>query len=622
MNEKAFGRPTLFSSRLSAILALTAILGLFIFPYATYGRNFGGSGILQPFLGNTLDFTGFAPEKLPDVSSSLMAGWLTLASLVVVLVASLKRSPGLWWAGLASAISSVFAIVLLKLNLNAEIGQLLSQNVPLRRIVYTSGGANLGMVLPLVSGLGAIVIGISGHSFWKERLEKLRSMLIPFVSIVLSILVGAIVILVIQSVPTGLERPLTFTELWMGKVDLVWFVYSTLFAPVTNLADFSQSLMLATPLILTGLSVAFAFRAGLFNIGAPGQMLMGGIFAMLVGVYIPLPSVLLVPLTLVAAALGGGLWGGLVGWLKARFGSSEVINTIMLNYVASSIFIFMIGSKEFSFLGKTYPLPFKAEGFEGKSHELQLGAQLPSLPQLFGLGSSGATASLGWLAGILVGLISFLFIKGRWKLWGSIGLALVATGLLWIPLTVTSDNALASSRLNVAFFVALSAALFFGIFLWRTARGYEIRVVGLSPKAAEYGGINVSRNLILAMAIAGAFAGLTAAHYVMGAALDEYRLKQSLPSNVGFDGITIALLGQRTPLGVVLSSIFFGVLDTGGLYVDQKLEALNRDIVTVLKATIVLFIAAQGFLSRKVTQPAPVVDAKAPSPTEKQKVNP
>ncbi len=115
----------------------------------------------------------------------------------------------------------------------------------------------------------------------------------------------------------------------------------------------------------------------------------------------------------------------------------------------------------------------------------------------------------------------------------------------------------------------------------------------------------MARNTILAMTLAGAFAGLASTHYVMGGALDEYRLKQNLPVNVGFDGITVALVGQSTPVGVVLSSVLFGTFDTGGVVVSQKLEGVNKDLVTVLKALIVLFIAAGGFLSKRVTDPPP-----------------
>ena len=614
-NSNAAFRPTPFASRLTLIVALVALVGLFLFPYATYGRATGNAtAALQLFPGGIQDFTTYLPTPVPDISLALGLGWGTFALLLLVLFAALRRESWLWMAGAAGLVVGVAAIVALEVSLSGAIATLVAQNIRLNRIIYVAGGANLGMAMPLAAFLIALIGGVSGIPVWRARLERLRGALVPLVSILLAVAVGALVVVVIQSVPSNLTGPLSAWQGWLGKLDLVWFLYTTLFAPLTNLPDFFQSLLLATPLILTGLSVAFGFRAGLFNIGAPGQMLMGAIAVMFVGVYLKLPGILLAPLCILAAALGGGLWGGLAGWLKARFGSSEVINTIMLNYIAASLLIFLIGSSEVSFFGQTYQLPFKAEGFEPKSNALQPGSQLPTLPGLLGLDNPETTFPFSPVLGVMVfGLLAYA-LRGRWRWWAASGSGLVVTALLWVTLTVRGDFRLGSNNLNVAFFLALIAAAFYGVFLWRTARGYEVRAVGLSPKAAEYGGINVARNVILAMFISGAFAGLTATHYVMGRALDEYALKQSIPTGVGFDGITIALLGQGTPVGIVVSSIFFGVLDTGGLYADQKLDALSRDIVTVLKALIVLFIAAQGFLSRRIISPPPALEPPKPTP--------
>ncbi|GEM44738.1 ABC transporter permease [Deinococcus cellulosilyticus] len=599
--------------------SLVAGLGLMALPYLTYARNFSGAGTLQMLTGKVMDYSGFPPENLPSMDLALGLGWALFACLLLSAFAALRKASWMWISGVAGLLVAALAMISIHVSLGQATQVLLDQNIPLRRIPFTSGGANMGLVLGLLASLVTVATGLSGFKVWRERMEKLRWALVPSVSFLIAILGGALIIIGIQSVPSGLSSPLTFGEVVLGKFDLIYFVYSTLFAPLTSLPDFLQSLVLATPLILTGLSVAFAFRAGLFNIGAPGQMTIGAICAMLVGVYVPLPAALLLPLTVIAGALGGALWGGLVGWLKARFGSSEVINTIMLNYVAAGIFVFMIGSNEVKFFGQTFHLPFKAEGFEAKSAELQPGAHFPSLLYLFGLHKVGDTISLSWIAGLIVLGIVFSLIKNKNRLWIAALSGIAVTAALWVPMTIQATDALITSRLNVAFLIALLAAAFFGIFLWRTARGYEIRAVGLSPKAAEYGGINVARNTILAMVIAGAFAGLTASHYVMGGALDEFRLKQSLPVSVGFDGITIALLGQSTPVGVVVSSVLFGVLDTGGMYVDQKLDALNRDIVTVLKAIIVLIIAAQGFLSKKIISPPPAAPEPRTSHQEERK---
>ncbi|GEM47067.1 ABC transporter permease [Deinococcus cellulosilyticus NBRC 106333 = KACC 11606] len=599
----------MFASRLAGILALVALLGLFLFPTATIARNFSGAGTLWLFPRGIMDLSGFPPEKLPDLGLTGTLLWVLAVSLVLTLVAAWRRQSWLWIAGLISLLLGLACAWAFSNSLSPLIQELVANNVPKRRIPYLTGGINLGILFPIVAGLTALVCGLTASPTWVHRFERFRGVLIPFVSILLSIVVGSIVVLLVQAVPADPSIKLDFAHQWTGKLDLLWFVYSTLFSPLTNINDMFQSLMLATPLIFAGLAVAFAFRTGLFNIGAPGQLVMGSIFAMLVGVYAPLPGWLLAPAGVLAAAFGGALWGFIPGFLKARFGSSEVINTIMLNYVAAGIFVLMLGSNTLPFFGKEYPLPFKAPGFEAKSYPLQEGARLQPLAGMLGLDQPGAALSWAPLLGLILFTLLYLLVRHRYRVLFAATAGVVLTVLLWGTLRIPLDNTV-GSHLNTSFFIALVCAWLFAIVMWRTTTGYELRAVGLSPKAAEYGGINVAKNTILAMTIAGGLAGLCGTHYVLGGALDEYVLKQSLPTNVGFDGITIALLGQNTPAGVVVSSILFGVLDTGGLYVDQRLDALNRDIVTLLKALIVLFIAAQGFLSRKITSPPPAVLVK------------
>ena len=202
---------------------------------------------------------------------------------------------------------------------------------------------------------------------------------------------------------------------------------------------------------------------------------------------------------------------------------------------------------------------------------------------------------------LLLGLIlGFAFSKGTLQTRGvQAGIGAVAGLLLGFVLReIPITGAMQTAALNLSFVIAILAAGFVGVFLWSTKWGFELRAVGLSPKAAEYGGVNIAKNTVLAMAISGALCGLAATHFTMGGALAEYRLKQSIPADsVGFGGITVALLGQNTPVGVVVSSILFGVLGSGGLRLDQALDDISREIVTVLQALIVLFIATQGFLS-------------------------
>lgn len=604
-------RPSPLAARIALSASAVAAAGLLLFPLATLGRGFDADGVLLHLSGATYNLTANRELPLPAVGAVVALGWATLALLLLSAFGALRRARWFWMTGLLALVTAVAAVWLLGAGLNAETARV-AADTSLRagfrrqlRNFYGGGGMNLGLFLPVVAGLITAGAGLSGQAAWWARLNRLRALLVPAVAIALAVLVGAAVVLIVQPAPNLSGAPFTPWTGWLAKSDLVYFVYSTLFAPITSLNPLLDSLKLATPLIFTGLSVAFAFRTGLFNIGAPGQLTLGAIAAMLVGVYGPASlGWALLPLSVIAAGLGGALWGAIPGLLKARFGSSEVINTIMLNYVASAIFIFMIGSDSFPFLGRTYPLPFKAPGYEPASYDLQEPARLPTLLGLFDVGGGGATALT---VAPLVALVAYFGLswalrrRARSTLIALAG-ALVLGALTWrigIPVQVVG------SQLNASFLVALLCVALFGVLMWRTATGYALRAVGLSPRAAEYGGISVARGTILAMTLAGMFAGLAGTHYVNGGALDEYRLKGNTPVNVGFDGIAVALMGQSTPVGVVAASVLFGTIDTGGVDVQQKLSNVDRNIVTVLKALIVLFIAAGGFLSRRVTDPPP-----------------
>ncbi len=191
---------------------------------------------------------------------------------------------------------------------------------------------------------------------------------------------------------------------------------------------------------------------------------------------------------------------------------------------------------------------------------------------------------------------------------------LAAFGARSVALAVPATN------LNPAFGIALAAAAFVSIYLFRTRFGYELRAVGLSPKAAEYGGAHVSRNTVLAMALSGALAGLTATHYVMGGALEDYALRQSLPTSDGFDGIAVALLGNNHPVGIVLAAFLFGVLKNGGSVLNITFSDLTRDVVSMVLALVVLFIAAKGFLpdrwANPLRRPQTVGDAAVSVPSD------
>jgi ABC-type uncharacterized transport system permease subunit len=292
--------------------------------------------------------------------------------------------------------------------------------------------------------------------------------------------------------------------------------WQPVFAPI------SETLTYAAPLIFTGLSVALAFRGGLFNIGAQGQATMGVIVAALVGFLLPMPPVLHLIVALLAGALGGAIWGFLPGLLKARTGAHEVITTIMLNYIAVYFLAWIIVQNGIRDPRRT----------DAISRAVDSTAQLPRL-----LG-----ADLRVHTGIL--------------------LAVAATGAVaWL--------------------------------LNRSTFGFELRAVGANPDAARTAGISVARTYVLLMVIAGALAGLGGSNMVLGSTASA--LTPLVVAQIGFDGLLVALLGRVKPWGVALAALLFGALQAGGNRM-QSYAGISLELVTVLQALIVIFIAAPALV--------------------------
>jgi simple sugar transport system permease protein len=344
-------------------------------------------------------------------------------------------------------------------------------------------------------------------------LEKIT----PLIAVILALLVGAIVIILIG------ENPIDVYKLLFGHA-------------IGNRDGWGNVLFRATPLIFTGLTVAFAFRCGLFNIGGEGQMYIGSFLATWVGfTFTNLPAFILIPLCILTAAAGGALWAAVPGILKAKKGVHEVIVTIMMNWIAASLTFFLVlkfkapATEEMIAAGVKQMIPHTSEIAEA--------ARLPRLYTIF----------------------KFLNID--------------------FP---------AYNQVNVSFFIALGVAILAYYILWKTNLGYEIRAVGYSPLAAEYGGISVAKNIVLAMVISGAFAGLVGTNEIMGY---KYRWRQEIFTGLGFNGIAVALLGKNHPLGVVLAAILFGILNYGGAIVNIFTEGrIPRELIMVLQAVIVIFV--------------------------------
>ena len=700
--------------------ALLTLLALWVAPWGAITRETGARSAVLLLPNRMVDFTGRTdPVDVPGQGAVL---WLSVATLAVIAAGGTLgkrvRYP-LWLAGgallllvttwgvtrLDNAVGTAKIAAFqqavtdalanprdgydldaleavregaLSAGLDASLLDARAAGLNVRRLPYNDFGFALAAFLGWVAGALAILFGLRIWPGLNRAIDRtLNAVAVPATSILLALLAAAVVVLVLQPTPLGRDVAIDGPfEGLVGRLDTLWYAYLTLFSDsLGTLTGFAEALKFATPLIFTGLAVAFGFRAGLFNIGAPGQMVLGAVFAMLVGVYLPGPTVLVLPLAVIAAALGGGLWGALPGWLKARFGANEVITTILLNFVAASLLLFILSSNPtfaapalriillvaaaaavlvvlafipplrrlagrapriaFAVVGVALligvvamglprsgdapvvvNLPFKVPGSEPKSQQLSESARLPQLPAMLGIdleespGTNTISVNVAALLALL-GAGAALLLLARFaatRTWGrrSIG-AVVAAGVLYgltAPFGLAAvDVGIPPTRLNISFVLALLTAVFMYYFLWRTKWGYELRAVGLAPKAAEFGGASIARNTVLAMTISGAIAGLTATHYVLGGALEEYALRQSLPTNDGFDGIAVALLGGNAPLGIVLSAFLFGVLKHGGSVLNITFPELTRDVVNMILALVVLFIAAKGFLPEQITNP-------------------
>lgn len=292
-----------------------------------------------------------------------------------------------------------------------------------------------------------------------------------------------------------------------------------------NIKRVGDTIATATPLILTGLSVAFAFRTGLFNIGAPGQMLVGGFCATAVGLTLDLPRVILLPIMILAGIIGGAIWAFIPGLLKAKFNVHEVVSTIMMNWVGYWIVFYGI------------PAYFKGEFLETESRKL----------------AESATLQSTWISKLFQG-----------------------------------------SFINLGVVLAIITVIIIAFILNKTVLGYELKAVGFNRHAAEYAGISVNRNIILSMMIAGALAGLAGVVQYGGNATS---IQIGVMPTQGFDGIAVALLGASTPIGVLFSALFFGVLYTGKGFMNA-MTSIPPEIADTIMATIIYFAATSIVIER------------------------
>ena len=369
-----------------------------------------------------------------------------------------------------------------------------------------------------------------------SRFDGAKGIVTPLITTVVAFLVGGLVVAL-----TGKDPVRVYHAIYEGtgvgwlfqvgnhsaripfETGHMWFPWDTASVAAGNL---QQTLLVTTPIVLTALAVAFAFRCGMFNIGGQGQYVAGTIFAVWLGSsFASLDPWLHVTLCLVAGALAGAVWAGIAGILKATVGAHEVISTIMLNWTA-----IWVGSYLF-----------------GEGGPLQ-GAQV-SIPDSNNI-VDGAKLPVFWGLKLLQGL-------------------------------------------SIGIFIALAMLVVYWILVNRTTLGFAVRAVGFNPEAARYGGISVTRNYFVAMAIAGGFAGLAGAIDITGW---EYQIGPAdiQANQIGFIGLAAALLGRNTAIGAGFASLLFGALITGtsSRQLDPSIfrPDLAGNLTTIIQGLVVLFV--------------------------------
>lgn len=292
----------------------------------------------------------------------------------------------------------------------------------------------------------------------------------------------------------------------------------------------------STPIILTGCSVAFAYKMGLFNIGAEGQYIIGALAGCIVGISVSLPAFLQIPLILIAGAAAGGLYGAFTGWLKARFKIHEVISGIMLNWIA-----------------------------------LYFSNWVSNLPAFHKADTSGTFP---------INLSGFTTFFSQWK--STEEAATFMTEHPYLGDVLRTD-------FNGGFIIAIVLVLLTAYILYRTTKGYQLRAVGSNKDAAEFAGINVSKNTVQTMAIAGALAGISGALSIAGNSPHAVLQLANFEGN-GLNGLSVAFIANGSPIGCIFSGLLYGALMYGGQSI-QYVVGAPSEIISILIGTIVFFVA-------------------------------
>jgi ABC-type uncharacterized transport system permease subunit len=339
--------------------------------------------------------------------------------------------------------------------------------------------------------------------------------LIPLANVVLAFLVAGLIVLAIG------ENPLLAIRVMIAGA-------------LGDSEGIGYTLYYATNFIFTGLAVALAFHAGLFNIGGEGQAYLGGLgvgLVLLAGDKY-LPFAVLLPLAVLAGAGFGAGWALVPAYLQAYRGSHIVITTIMFNFLAAALMVYLMVN-----------VLIAPGSMSPESREFGPAAHLPFIHELL--------APLG------------------------------------IKLTATP--------LNLSVALAIALCVFVWLLLWHTPFGFELRTAGHSETAAIYAGVRPRRIIIIAMCLSGALAGFVGLNEIMGV---HHRLLLNFTAGYGFTGIAVALMGRNHPFGIVLASLLFGVLSQGGTELAFSIPTITRDMIVVIQGLVILFSGALSQLSR------------------------
>ena len=375
----------------------------------------------------------------------------------------------------------------------------------------------------------------------KDGVQKLLASLL---SILIGLTVGAVVIAIV-----GLTKQTIGVK---GMWDGIRIIYAGILSTGReagkltwgfNPQNLGNMLFRATPLILTGLSVAIANKTGLFNIGAAGQYLMGTMATLMIALSIPagtLPGWIVWLLAFLGGMIAGGLWGAIPGALKALLNINEVLACIMTNWLAANVVTWAFDMSNFKNM---------VEG-----------------------------TKTGYVYKTTYGLT---LVDGNWTYVDGNGIATSKMGL---------DLLFPGSQVNGGILIAIVMAVLVYILLNKTTLGYELKACGSNRHAARYAGINDKRNIVLSMAIAGALAGAGASLYWLSGNTEFYwTTYQALPA-AGFNGIPVALLAVNNPIGVVFTGIFMAMLNIVGQTL-TGLTAYNEYITDVIISVIVYLSA-------------------------------